>query len=106
RAGGPQDLHELLVDDPHDVLARAHARGRFLFERPPLQLLRDPEGELDVHVRLDEGPLDVPDDFLDEGLVDVAGPRDLAEGLAERAAVIFEAIRASCRIGGTLSLAV
>src|SRR5207244_1132943 len=78
------DLHgflrpRLLVDDSDDMLARAHARGRLLFERPPLELLRDREGELDVHVRLDERPLDVPDDLFDERLIDVTGARDLAE---------------------------
>src|SRR2546422_166712 len=38
-AGAPQDLPQLLVDDPDAVLARAHAGGRLLFERPPLELL-------------------------------------------------------------------
>src|SRR2546427_9150676 len=36
------------------VLARAHARRGFLLERAPLQLLRDRQGELDVHVRSEE----------------------------------------------------
>ena len=81
-AAGTQDLHQLLVDDSDDMLARAHARGRLLFERPPLELLRNREGELDVHVRLDERPLDVPDDLFDERLIDVTGARDLAERLS------------------------
>src|SRR2546427_4312916 len=72
------------------VLARAHARRRFLLERAPLQLLRDRQGELDVHVRLDERSLDVADDLLDERLVDVAGARDLAERLAEGATELLE----------------
>src|SRR5439155_13634211 len=69
-----------LVDNTDDVLAGAHARRRFLVQRPTLELPRDREGELDVHVGLDQGPLDVADDLLDQGLVDVAGPRDLSQG--------------------------
>src|SRR5881409_1954738 len=79
---------------------------RALEEKPPPELFRDPEGELNVHVRLDEGPLDVADDFFDERLVDVAGARDLAERLAEGAAEFFEDHRTSPKNGGRLSLAV
>ena len=79
-AARPEDLDQFLVDNTDDVLAGAHARRRFLVQRPTLELPRDREGELDVHVGLDQGPLDVADDFLDQGLVDVAGPRDLSQG--------------------------
>src|SRR5206468_2165555 len=79
-AARPEDLDQFLVDNTDDVLAGAHARRRFLVQSPTLELPRDREGELDVHVGLDQGPLDVADDFLDQGLVDVAGPRDLSQG--------------------------
>src|SRR3989442_1992936 len=104
--GGPKDFPDRLGSVPKDVSARDNAGGRLFSGRPPLELLCDPEGELDVHVRLDQGPLDVPDDFLDEGLVDVAGARDLAERLAEGAAEFFEDHRTPPKNGGTLSLAV
>ena len=79
----PEDLHELLVDDPDDVLTGAHPRGRLLLERPLLKPTGDPPRELDVHVRLEEGPLDVADDLLDQGLVDVGRARDLPEDVPE-----------------------
>src|SRR5256884_7095381 len=88
------------------MLARTHAWRRLVLERPPLELLRDREGELDVHVRLDERALDVADDLLDERLVDIAGARDLAERLAEGAAEFLEDHRTSPKCGGTLRLAV
>ena len=84
---GPEDPDELLVDDPDDVLSRAHPGGRRIVERAALQLLRDQEGELHVDVGLDQRALDVADDLLDQRLVDVARTRDLAkrgpEGVAE-----------------------
>src|SRR5207245_620563 len=80
----PEDFHEVLVDDPNDVLARAHARGRFFLQGATLELLRNGERQLHVHVGLDQRTLNVADDFFDQGFVHVARARDLAEGRAER----------------------
>src|SRR5919204_1183278 len=104
-AGLPEDLDELLVDDPDDVFPRAHAGGRLLVQRAALQPSRDGKGELDVYVREDEGPLDVADDLFDEGLIDVGGARDLAEGLAERATELLEDHTVSPESGDTLRFA-
>ena len=51
----------------------------------PLDLLREAEGHLDVHVRLEERPLDVPDDVLHEGGVHVGRARDLPKGVPQGA---------------------
>src|SRR6266542_2284201 len=86
-AARAEDPDEFLVDDPDDVLARAHARRRRFLQGAPMEFPGDRQRQLDVHVRLDERPLDVSDDLLDEGLVDVARTGDLAErrtqGVAE-----------------------
>ena len=101
---GPEDLHELFVDDPDDVLPRAHPRGRLLLEGAPLELPRDCQGELDVHIGLEEGALDVPHDLLDERLVDVARARDLTQGRTEGVAELLEDHSSPRRVAWSLRL--
>ena len=55
----------------------ARPRGGFLIGRSAPNALRQIEGELDIHVRLEERPLDVTNDLREEGLVDGGAPGDL-----------------------------
>ena len=74
-----EDIDQLLVDDPYDVLSGAHPCWWSLLKGPPLQLLGDLEDQANVDVRLEQGPLDVPDHLLDDLLVDIGGVCDLLE---------------------------
>src|SRR2546425_3074714 len=89
-AGGSVALDWFVVDDRDAVLRRPHPGGWLVVERPPLQLPGDGKGELDVYVRLDQGPLDVADDLLDQGLVHIARAGDFPKGLAQRTTEFFE----------------
>jgi hypothetical protein len=74
-----QDLDQLVEDDLDDMLPAGLAGGWLLGERPSLHLLGELQDQLDIDVRLQERPLNVLGDLLDELLVHVAGVSDLLE---------------------------
>ncbi len=85
----PQDADQLAVDDLDDMLLRAGPGGRLLGERPPLDVLGQLQHQLDVHVGLQQGALDVPGDLLHQRFVYMACPCDLLQHAAERLAKPF-----------------
>ena len=74
-----QCANHLLVHDAHDVLACSHPARCLLLECTALDALAQIQRQLDVDICLQQRPLDVADQLLDELRRDVARTRYLAQ---------------------------
>ena len=64
-------VDQLLVDYVYDVLPGVHARGGLFIERPLLDGVGELHHQLDIDIRLQESPLDLPHRIVHQGLVDL-----------------------------------
>ena len=86
-----EDPPDLLVDDPDEEVPDAGPAGGFSSLARLLDPLGEVEGELDVDIGLQEGPLDVADDLGEERVVDRGASGDLLQDAAQRLAEAYRA---------------
>jgi hypothetical protein len=78
-----EDLHELLVDDLHDLLGRVERLAHLIAERPLAHGRRELLDDLERDIRLEEGATDLANGAVNVGRAELALAAEVLEGIRE-----------------------